>query len=183
VTCQDMSPSGRAYSAPIQARSQLISIWGVRHRRFDPTPGIDLIKQQLEGIIRGTETSMACRGLPYPRSSSSRIAAIRAGSLFAFRAKRVSSTITLGACWRASSCTSPRTLGRPPGLPLWPFRNFNFFLSVTVLFSGNHSTTQLAFPLPEVGAPSDRSAFSRVDDRRRGGSNRSASGGGHGTGR
>ena len=85
----------------------------------------------------GTETSIACRGLPYARSSSSRIAAILAVSLFAFSAKRASSTIAAGACWRASSCTSPRTLGRPPGLPLWPLRNFNFLLSVTDLFSGN----------------------------------------------
>ena len=31
----------------------MISIWGVRHRRLDPAPGIDLIKQQLEGITSG----------------------------------------------------------------------------------------------------------------------------------
>ena len=34
-------------------RWQLISIRGVRQRRFDPAPGIDLIKQQLEGIVGG----------------------------------------------------------------------------------------------------------------------------------
>ena len=32
-------------------RWQLISIRSVRHRRFDPAPGIDFIKQQLEGIV------------------------------------------------------------------------------------------------------------------------------------
>src|SRR6516225_4939598 len=34
-------------------RWQLISIRGLRHWRFDPAPGIDLIKQQLEGIVGG----------------------------------------------------------------------------------------------------------------------------------
>jgi hypothetical protein len=34
------------------------------------------------------ETSIACRGFPYPQSSNSRIAAIRAVSLFAFSAQR-----------------------------------------------------------------------------------------------
>ena len=38
------------------------------------------------GSPAGAETSIACRGLPYPRSRSSRIAAIRAVSLFAFSA-------------------------------------------------------------------------------------------------
>jgi hypothetical protein len=35
----------------IQARQRYISNRIVRHRRFDPAPGIDLIKQQLEGIV------------------------------------------------------------------------------------------------------------------------------------
>ena len=33
----------------------MISIWIVRHRRFDPASSIDLIKQQLEGINGGDE--------------------------------------------------------------------------------------------------------------------------------
>jgi hypothetical protein len=59
------------------------------------------------------------------------------GDLSRFQNPRELMGYTVGACWRANSCTSPMTLGRPPGLPLWPLRNFNFLLSVTVLFSGN----------------------------------------------
>ena len=35
----------------IEARWQMISIWIVRYWRVDPAPGIDFIKQQLEGIV------------------------------------------------------------------------------------------------------------------------------------
>ena len=63
---------------------------------------------------------MLCRARPYPRSSNSLPAAIRAVSDFAFNAKRANSLITSGAWCRASSCSSLRTFGRPPGLPLWP---------------------------------------------------------------
>jgi len=83
---------------------------------------------------------MACRGLPYPRSSSSRIAAIRAVSLFAFSAKRLILLIERAAAsaWLgygiSAACTAWKfrcslgppwteptvspllpSLGRPPG--------------------------------------------------------------------
>src|ERR1700751_571813 len=48
------------------------------------------------GSPAGAEPSTACRGRPYPRSRSSRIAVIRAVSLLAFTAKRASSAIAEG---------------------------------------------------------------------------------------
>src|SRR6516164_10816513 len=45
---QDRAAIGSRGTVP---RWKLISIRGVGHRRFDPAQGIDLIKQQLEGIV------------------------------------------------------------------------------------------------------------------------------------
>ena len=95
------------------------------------------------GSPAGAETSIDCRGLPYPRSRSSRIAAIRAVSFFAFSAKRASSAMTAGACWRANSCTSARTLGRSvlrtfrnshPATVHWHSHNAAPFVREGVLF-------------------------------------------------
>jgi tetratricopeptide (TPR) repeat protein len=54
------SSSYECLSRGTALRWQLISIRSVRHRRFDPTPGIDLIKQQLEGIVGRDGDLQAC---------------------------------------------------------------------------------------------------------------------------
>ena len=98
----------------------------MRQRRFDPAPGIDIIKQQLDWITSGNGN--------LHRLSSSSISAVEQladcsnPSTLAFRFHRQACQLdnnrrtVLG--WRANSCTSAKTLGRPPGLPLWPLRNF-----------------------------------------------------------
>src|SRR4029079_18221652 len=63
-------------------------------------------------------------GFPYPRSNKAFAAATRAaGGAFSSCMMLASVVMASGDFWRASSCTSPNTFGRPPGVPLTPLGN------------------------------------------------------------
>ena len=118
-------------------RRKLISIRGVGHRRFDPAQGIDLIKQQLEGIV-GRDGYLH-------RLSRSSISAIE--QLADCRNPR-----SLALCPQRQACQLDNNrrrmltreflqiahnFGAPTRIATLALTKFQFFLSVTDLFSGN----------------------------------------------
>jgi hypothetical protein len=108
----------------------MISIGCVGHRRFDPFPSIDLIKQHLERIT-GWDGDLH-------RLSRSSICAVEQlancrnprGLVLRFQRQACQLDNSLRSMLARQFLHLGENLGAPPGLPLWPFRNFNFSFSL-----------------------------------------------------